>query len=644
MANFATVGSVFLFLLRPTMARASDHYGRKETLVSLLVGSSISKMFAMSLPKTRHSVTIHHFLDVICTEGISTSIKSILIDRRGNDAKGLAYELLTMIQYAALGAIGAPLFHRVAGTNAGMFGSIGTSLVLATLLNWNMVEAHDEKKPSMDFVNPFILFFNLSLKVKLMFSLFLLQSLSGVSSLPDASKIYSAKLKSFGQTRNVLIALVASAAISPVFCKYTVASLGLTAASTAGNISQTASSLFWLMATESSSLPAFLGVVANIGAQFKTVAVEAATIESLIGKYTAGEIAALMDNFKAASRLIAISMYASLRKVLGGTKEGANVPFVVSIGFCLYSEFFKKYLQSEMIKVTEKSMNPIETGKVIFDNTPFLSKTRKKIHLEEKVKLSHNAVLLRFVLDSPLRVLGIPVGKHIKLWCPTPTSVVNGKWNGKEDIEHSSDQVERKYTPSSSNEDLGVLEIVVKIYDPCEKFVDGGKMSRYLDSLAIGQSIDVAGPYGLVEYHGKGNFVMRRKQFSFQSIGLIAGGTGITPMLQLLRAMFKDPDDETKISLLYANQQEDDILFRALFDKYSNDYPTRFKVWYTLSQPPRESWEFSKGYINADMLRLSMPPSSSDTVILMCGPPLMINSCSKHLQDMDYPKHSIIEF
>ena len=39
-----------------------------------------------------------------------------------------------------------------------------------------------------------------------------------------------------------------------------------------------------------------------------------------------------------------------------------------------------------------------------------------------------------------------------------------------------------------------------------------------------------------------------------KKLGMIAGGTGITPMLQLVRAIFKDKTDNSEISLLFANQ------------------------------------------------------------------------------------------
>ena len=62
-----------------------------------------------------------------------------------------------------------------------------------------------------------------------------------------------------------------------------------------------------------------------------------------------------------------------------------------------------------------------------------------------------------------------------------------------------------------------------------------------------------------VEYLGRGHFKVKYpgkpEQFRYATnVGLIAGGTGITPMLQIIRAMIKDPEDETKVHLLFANQ------------------------------------------------------------------------------------------
>ena len=54
---------------------------------------------------------------------------------------------------------------------------------------------------------------------------------------------------------------------------------------------------------------------------------------------------------------------------------------------------------------------------------------------------------------------------------------------------------------------------------------------------------------------------------------MIAGGTGTTPIMQLVRAVFRDPEDETCLSLLFANQTEEDILLRNELEKVQKKHP-----------------------------------------------------------------------
>ena len=63
-------------------------------------------------------------------------------------------------------------------------------------------------------------------------------------------------------------------------------------------------------------------------------------------------------------------------------------------------------------------------------------------------------------------------------------------------------------------------------------------------------------------------------------ISMIAGGTGITPMYQVIQAVLKKAEDATQLSLLYANVSPDDILLREELDALVAAHPN-FKVWYT---------------------------------------------------------------
>ncbi|XP_055769668.1 NADH-cytochrome b5 reductase 1-like isoform X2 [Salvelinus fontinalis] len=241
--------------------------------------------------------------------------------------------------------------------------------------------------------------------------------------------------------------------------------------------------------------------------------------------------------------------------------------------------------------------------------------------------INHDTRRFRFRLPSTEHILGLPVGNHVYLSARIDGSLVV-----------------RPYTPVSSDDDKGYVDLVVKIYfrNVHLKFPDGGKMSQYLESLQLGDVVDFRGPGGLLEYKGHGQFAVQTDKKSpaeikvASTVGLIAGGTGITPMLQLVRAIMKDPSESTTCSLLYANQTEKDILLRDELEEVQVRHPNRFKLWFTVDRAP-EGWEYSEGFINADMIQEHLPAPSDDTLVLMCGPPPMIQfACNPNLDKLGY--------
>ncbi|KAJ8395393.1 hypothetical protein AAFF_G00033780 [Aldrovandia affinis] len=250
-----------------------------------------------------------------------------------------------------------------------------------------------------------------------------------------------------------------------------------------------------------------------------------------------------------------------------------------------------------------------------------------QLRLIDKETISHDTRRFRFALPSLEHILGLPVGKHVYL-----SARIDGKL------------VVRPYTPVSSDDDKGFVDLVVKIYfkNVNPKFPEGGKMSQYLESLQLEDVVDFRGPGGLLEYKGQGQFVVQPdKQSSGEmktasSLGLIAGGTGITPMLQLVRAILKDPNDTTTCNLLFANQTEKDILLRDELEEIEARHPDRFKLWFTVDQAPKD-WDFSQGFINADMIQEHLPGPADDNLVLMCGPPPMIQfACNPNLDKLGY--------
>lgn len=120
-------------------------------------------------------------------------------------------------------------------------------------------------------------------------------------------------------------------------------------------------------------------------------------------------------------------------------------------------------------------------------------------------------------------------------------------------------------------------------------------------------------------------------------VGMLAGGTGITPMLQIIRAIVKNPNDKTKVDLIYANVSAKDILLRDELDSLAKKYPQQFNVLHFLSDPP-EKWEGGKGFVTKEAIEERFPKPADDIKILLCGPPPMINAMKKHLEELGYDK------
>jgi len=226
----------------------------------------------------------------------------------------------------------------------------------------------------------------------------------------------------------------------------------------------------------------------------------------------------------------------------------------------------------------------------------------KEFPLVQKIVVSPNTALYRFGLPRPTDILGLPIGQHIS---------VQAEINGK--------TIMRSYTPTSSDDDLGHFDLLVKSYEK-------GNISRYLSLIKVGDKVRIKGP--------KGQFIY--SPTLCREIGMIAGGTGITPMLQIIRAVLKNPLDHTKLNLIYANVNAEDILLRTELDTLAATHSNRFKIYYVLNNPPPH-WQGGVGFVTKEQIQTHLAPTSEDTKVLLCGPPPMMTAMKKHLDELKYP-------
>lgn len=197
----------------------------------------------------------------------------------------------------------------------------------------------------------------------------------------------------------------------------------------------------------------------------------------------------------------------------------------------------------------------------------------------------------------------------------------------------------RSYTPISGDHQPGYFDLLIKSYAQ-------GNISRYMASLMVGQTIRVRGPKGAFDYQPN----MSRR------IGMVAGGSGITPMLQIIRAIVRGraAGDRTEVDLIYANVTPQDILLKEDLDVLTKE-DSGIRIHYVLDKPP-EGWTGGVGYVTGEMIEVSqtlltaltlqftdvfqkwLPKPADDIKILLCGPPPMVSGLKKSTAALGYTK------
>lgn len=217
--------------------------------------------------------------------------------------------------------------------------------------------------------------------------------------------------------------------------------------------------------------------------------------------------------------------------------------------------------------------------------------------LHETATVSHNSKLYRFTFDPDAK-LGLDIASCLLTRAPLG-----------QDAEGKAKYVIRPYTPISDPDSKGYFDLLIKIYPE-------GKMSQHFAKLKPGDVVEVKGPIEKIRYTPN----MKKH------IGMIAGGTGITPMLQVIEAILRNPNDNTQVSLVYANVSPDDILLRQKLDILAASHPN-FKIFYTVDNPSN-NWKGGVGYVSKDMVVKGLPSPGDDTLVLVCGPPGMMKHVS----------------
>lgn len=170
----------------------------------------------------------------------------------------------------------------------------------------------------------------------------------------------------------------------------------------------------------------------------------------------------------------------------------------------------------------------------------------------------------------------------------------------------------RPYTPVSTEQEEmnGICKIAIKLYDE-------GKMSRVIRQWQVRSVINCRGPVGI-----KLNYTTNQ----WENLILLSAGTGITPLLRIIRAILSNENEETDVTLCYACQKYEYILFKSELDAFTDYW--NFHVSYFLSSELKQDVDRKKKYqevvfckkIDQDFLMQKLEIINKEkSYVIVCG-------------------------
>ena len=184
--------------------------------------------------------------------------------------------------------------------------------------------------------------------------------------------------------------------------------------------------------------------------------------------------------------------------------------------------------------------------------------------------------------------------------------------------------VRRSYSicssPQSGNLQVGIKE------------VPGGVFSTYVNqSLSVGDEFKVGIP--------EGRFTIKESRRTEKFVG-IAAGSGITPIMSLLKSVLLN-DHDTSFVLLYGNKSPEETMFYDELLSLEKKYPDRFKINWVFSQSNHENSHFGRidpSLINYLIRQIETPSKAS---FYLCGPEAMINMSTEELLEKGISKENL---
>ncbi|EXA28602.1 nitrate reductase (NADH) [Fusarium oxysporum f. sp. pisi HDV247] len=286
----------------------------------------------------------------------------------------------------------------------------------------------------------------------------------------------------------------------------------------------------------------------------------------------------------------------------------------------------KSFIKENAEKAAKERAERNCTGKVVALRKRFWMPAK----LIDRHPISEDTRFYTFELPEGKKVLGLGTCQHVELGFHLKDRMVTRPYTPVRPIlppQHEKNRRPHDNITGGKFHDLhdgtGTFDLIIKTYFPSQD-QPGGAMSNILDTIPLGEEVEMRGPLGNIVYHGSGSFTIDSESFSFNRISLVLGGSGITPGYALLaHIMLTRSTDRTPIRVLDANKSQSDILLRSEMEAFEQDSEGQLQVAHVLNDAG-EDWAGERGLVTADMLRKYLFEPGEGSVVFLCGPPALI--------------------
>jgi len=190
-------------------------------------------------------------------------------------------------------------------------------------------------------------------------------------------------------------------------------------------------------------------------------------------------------------------------------------------------------------------------------------------------------------------------------------------------------EIRRSYSVCSSPLTDADLRVAVKK-------VKEGKGSTFLnDQVKAGDVLEVMTPMG--------NFYTPMNASNHKEYILFAGGSGITPMLSIVKSVLK-AEPQSTIQLFYGNENDASIIFKQQLANLEQGAAGKLKVHHILNQADASYPAIYKGIMTIDKITALMNEFvkvNTNSEIFICGPTPMMQNVEQTLQILKVPKAQV---